>query len=326
MARNRRERREAKFGKPEVPKNDLLLKSKGPALQDQTHQAGLPKFPFIVTTTGLLSALGFFLNQALSLGGVVNVTAMWIGLAVFCGAGISLSWLLIGRHARRKYKPIMATCVFALWIVGVVLLGEWARPLTISDLPTEFTHALVYRTNVRIDPPYEEKAVIAGIPWRKGSYIASVYLTSKQKVSNVDLKFEFDSNFIHAEQITRAPGLTLEPKSRGGGMNFEAGSLDKNGNVIKRYAATPEEDAQMSSYPANIFIYHHLAMFPDLPVTVAFVGGNGYQLGNFTYLSSGGTKAPQKLRVTGHYDIEYKGHSFTLPTNSDLDLAQPSPK
>jgi len=192
---------------------------------------------------------------------------------------------------------------------------------SIADLPAIYQHALHSYIRVTVDDQYPEGAMVAGVPWRKGSILATVYLSTepKTKLFNVELQLTFDAQFIHASQITQVPNVILQPVQHSSTiLGAEGGGLDKNGKPMMRRSATPEEIELINTYPASQFIFKQSETFPNLPITLVFVGGSGYKLGSFTNVVPKGATAPHKLNITGHYNVQYGDQSHTVPYNEEM--------
>jgi hypothetical protein len=116
------------------------------------------------------------------------------------------------------------------------------KPITVKDLPNEYLNAIEFFIEVRPDVPYPEGTMVNGFPWKPEDIQTTLSMTPKVKISNVDLTLSFDALFVHAGQVSKVPGVILQPKADRPVINdWEGGSLDENGKPIKMYAATPEE-------------------------------------------------------------------------------------
>jgi hypothetical protein len=266
--------------------------------------------------------------------------------------GIGLGWL--GGIAVREYIPAIGFLSLAIvavisqiwhWraLIGhrpkivftvMILLVYWGGlKITLSEkgddawshllpivLPDVYQHALVPEIVVKTDAQYPQGSVIAGLPWIPGSIEATVKLStaSKMKLLGVELQLKFDALMMHGAPLADEPHVILQPLQRSLIGGFEAGGLDKNGKEISRYTATPQDVALLNSYPTDTFVYKEAEAFPDLPVTLVFVSGNGYQLGNFTYQTFNGPLTTRNLEITGQYTVQYKSKSWVVPVKLSI--------
>jgi hypothetical protein len=195
----------------------------------------------------------------------------------------------------------------------------WSHLLPVT-LPDIYQRALMAKVEVKTDAQYPQGTTIAGLPWRPGSIVTTIALNTapKTKLLDVELQLKFDAMMMHGAPLTDEPHVILEPLQRSLIGDWEGGELDKDGKKISRFSATPQDLASLNSYPTDTFIYKQAETFSDLPVTLVFVGGNGYQLGNFTYETSHTSLAPRNLNVTGRFTVRYKGKPWIVPVELSI--------
>jgi hypothetical protein len=262
---------------------------------------------------------GFFTLSLAALGFGMNGRPMLAHLFFFasCLFGCVALWCIC--RTRRKHQ--IKTCALLAGILAITLISidRWAtRPITVADLPDSYKNEL---SGFQIDvqaPVYEANQKIAGVSWIPGSLITTLFLKPKDEIFNVNLTLSFRGLFVHGQQMSNVPDVYFQPKVGFSISSFSVTPADKN---AKPFYATPEELS--SGYPTSLFVYRQSQMFPDSPVTLALVGGKGYQNGRFQTAVPDSAWCPTYLGVVGTYDIRYKGTTLTVPVNFHMERKHP---
>ena len=263
-------------------------------------------------------AFGFTMIQ---IGEYFIAVCCWLVLAIICGIFVN-RWAGTGSRGLisflKGFGYVFTVLGFSFLVTVTNVQRDekpWSNIQRLWSLPESYSNALqIPEFIVNPDEHYDEGAPIAGIPWKQGSVLTRIQLQIAPDVtiSNVELRLTFDAMFIHGAQVSEVPGVILQPIKREGVSDWEGGSLDKNGNKFNIHSATPEDLENIKSYPASVFVFKQSEMSPELPIQLAFIGGNGYRLGNFTF-AGGGPWMPHGLKISGHYDVRYRSKTYTIP-------------
>jgi hypothetical protein len=271
-------------------------------------------------------AFGVFAALLLVVLVATNVIPVIVAVPLFVAWLIAVVWLA-------RLKVVKSLTVLSRWLIVLIGgaafafaahgLGRWALTQydRTEELPQVYRNALHAFIRVSVDEHHPEGAMVAGVPWREGSILATVILSTepRTKLFDVELRLTFNAQLIHGMQVTQVPNVTLQPVQRNTVQSFEAGGLDKNGKPINPRTATPEDIQTINSYPANQFLFKQSETFPDLPVILVFVGGSGYQLGNFTFVLPNKAAAyPSDLKLMGTYTAKYKGKVYMIPYKEEI--------
>lgn len=272
-----------------------------------------------------LEILGFGLTM-IQIGEYAVAITCWVILAILWVAKVYLAdntvhpFRGVGTFIHAAFAVIVCVLLITMTTLRKPEDEPWSNLQKIwsRELPKIYRYALqTPEFVVNADEHYDDGALIAGIPWKQGSVLTRLQLQSvpNLKLYNVELRLTFDATFMHGIPVGEVTGAKLEPVKRPSAISdWEGGSLDKNGNKIDMHSATPEDLENFRSYPAQEFIFKQSEMSSDLPVTLAFVGGSGYRLGNFTF-GGAGPWIPHGVKINGHYEVRYKNQTYTVPVD-----------
>lgn len=208
---------------------------------------------------------------------------------------------------------------FVILVEGLLALSLW-----IIVPPMPYFNALDVDTSLSNNPGFQVGQNIAGIPWRRGSYLVTLRMVPAIKqatIKAVDLRLEFDANFAHVQQTSHIPGVLILPASPGFGISKAGfGSVDDSGRPTNMQEVPPDVMEGMNDYPAATFVYKQPELTIELPVRVDFVGGPEYDLATFSRRIRSNNATPKTLEITGTYEIEYLRKSYRVPVKKHIDL------